>query len=251
MKILTTGLILAGGLALGACKGGTSQAPATQTSTAPAAAAAGPSEDEKTFYAAGFMLGRNLSQLGLTPVEIEAAKKGLADAALGKQPEQALETYGPKIQAAIQLRQAKRAEAEKAKAQTFLENAAKEAGATKTASGLIYTTITPGTGKSPAATDVVKVNYRGTLIDGTEFDSSYKHNQPAEFLVSQVVPCWREGVQKMKVGEKAKLVCPSSIAYGDQGSPPTIPGGATLVFELELLSVGAAPAAPAAPAPKK
>lgn len=248
MKTLTTGLILFSGLALVACKG-TSQAPAAQASTAPAAA--GPSEDEKTFYAAGFVLGRNLAQLGLTPTEIEAAKKGLADAAQGKQPEQSLETYGPRIQAAIQTRQAKRAEAEKAKSLAFLDNAAKEPGCTKTASGLLHTTITPGTGKNPSPTDVVKVNYRGTLIDGTEFDSSYKRNQPAEFPLNQVVPCWREGVARMKVGEKAKLVCPSTIAYGDQGQPPTIPGGATLVFEVELLSIGAAPAAPAAPAPKK
>jgi FKBP-type peptidyl-prolyl cis-trans isomerase FkpA len=84
----------------------------------------------------------------------------------------------------------------------------------------------------------VKVNYRGTLIDGTEFDSSYKRNQPAQFPLNGVIRCWTEGVQKMKVGGKARLVCPSDIAYGDSGRPPLIPGGATLIFEIELLEVG-------------
>lgn len=84
----------------------------------------------------------------------------------------------------------------------------------------------------------MKVNYRGTLVDGTEFDSSYKRNEPISFPLSGVIPCWTEGVQKMKVGGKAQLVCPSSIAYGDRGSPPVIPGGATLIFEIELLGIG-------------
>jgi FKBP-type peptidyl-prolyl cis-trans isomerase FkpA len=86
----------------------------------------------------------------------------------------------------------------------------------------------------------VKVHYRGTLVDGTEFDSSYKRNEPAEFPLNQVIPCWTEGVQKMKVGGKSQLVCPASIAYGDRGSPPVIPAGATLIFEIELLGIGGA-----------
>jgi FKBP-type peptidyl-prolyl cis-trans isomerase FkpA len=86
----------------------------------------------------------------------------------------------------------------------------------------------------------VKVNYRGTFINGTEFDSSYKRNEPAEFPLNGVIPCWTEGVQKMKVGGKASLVCPSSLAYGDQGRT-SIPGGATLLFEIELLDVTVAP----------
>jgi FKBP-type peptidyl-prolyl cis-trans isomerase FkpA len=97
--------------------------------------------------------------------------------------------------------------------------------------------IQPGTGASPSASDSVKVNYRGTLIDGTEFDSSYKRNQPAQFPLSGVIRCWTEGVQKMKVGGKARLVCPSDIAYGDKGHPPVIPGGATLIFEIQLLEI--------------
>lgn len=105
-------------------------------------------------------------------------------------------------------------------------------------SGLIYKELTKGTGPSPVATDTVKVNYRGTLPDGTEFDSSYKRNEPAQFPLNQVIPCWTEGVQKMKVGGKSKLVCPAGIAYGPDGRPPVIPPNATLVFEIELLSIG-------------
>ena len=119
----------------------------------------------------------------------------------------------------------------------FLAKAAAEPGAVKTASGLVYTELKPGTGASPRATQVVKVNYRGTLIDGKEFDSSYKRNMPIEFPLNQVIPCWTEGVQRMKVGGKSKLVCPASIAYGESGRPGAIPGGATLVFEVELLGI--------------
>ena len=122
--------------------------------------------------------------------------------------------------------------------QDYLEKAAKEPGAVKTSSGLVYRELRPGTGASPKPTDIVTVNYRGTLTDGTEFDSSYKRNMPAQFSLNQVIPCWTEGLQKMKVGGKSQLVCPSSIAYGDAGSPPSIPGGATLVFEVELLGIG-------------
>ena len=107
-----------------------------------------------------------------------------------------------------------------------------------TPSGLVYQSIKEGTGASPAATDVVKVHYRGTFPDtGKEFDSSYKRGEPTEFPLNGVIPCWTEGLQKLKIGGKAKLVCPSTIAYGDQGRPPKIPGGATLVFEVELLEI--------------
>jgi FKBP-type peptidyl-prolyl cis-trans isomerase FkpA len=121
-----------------------------------------------------------------------------------------------------------------------LAKAAAEPGATKTSSGLIYRELTPGTGGSPHATDTVKVNYRGTLTDGNEFDSSYKRNEPASFPLNRVIPCWTEGVQLMKVGGKSRLTCPAAIAYGEAGSPPVIPPGATLTFEIELLGIGGA-----------
>jgi len=118
-----------------------------------------------------------------------------------------------------------------------LAAAAKEPGATQTASGLVYRVLKDGTGASPKATDLVKVHYRGTFPDGREFDSSYKRNEPTEFPLNQVIPCWTEGVQRMKVGGKAKLTCPSTIAYGARGAGNVIPPNATLLFEVELLAI--------------
>jgi FKBP-type peptidyl-prolyl cis-trans isomerase FkpA len=101
---------------------------------------------------------------------------------------------------------------------------------------MVYKELKPGTGPHPKPTDTVKVHYRGTLVDGTEFDSSYKRNEPAQFALNGVIKCWTEGVQRMQVGGKAQLVCPSDLAYGDQGRP-SIPGGAALIFEIELLDI--------------
>ncbi|MFM2119767.1 MAG: hypothetical protein RL722_1235 [Pseudomonadota bacterium] len=115
--------------------------------------------------------------------------------------------------------------------------AAKEAGAQVSASGLVYRSLKDGTGASPKATDVVKVHYRGTFPDGREFDSSYKRNSPIDFPLNQVIKCWTEGVQKMKIGGKAKLTCPPAIAYGATGAGGVIPPNATLQFEVELLAV--------------
>jgi FKBP-type peptidyl-prolyl cis-trans isomerase len=108
----------------------------------------------------------------------------------------------------------------------------------KTASGLIFKSVSPGSGASPKPTDTVAVNYRGTLIDGTEFDASAKHGGPATFRLNGVIPCWTEAVGRMKVGEKAHIVCPSEIAYGDRVPPGgPIPPGATLLFDVELLAI--------------
>ncbi len=114
--------------------------------------------------------------------------------------------------------------------------AKQEPGTVVTQSGLIYQSLTEGKGASPAAADTVQVHYRGTFPDGREFDSSYKRGQPASFPLNRVIKCWTEGVQKMKVGGKAKLVCPASIAYGERGAGP-IPPNATLNFEIELLDI--------------
>ena len=204
-------------------------------------------EEQKTMYALGLMMGRNLSNFSLTPAEVELVKKGLQDSATGVKSDIQPETMMPKIQELAKTRQAARSEQEKVKGKEYADKAAKEAGAQALPSGLVYASITEGTGASPKATDVVKAHYHGTLTDGTVFDSSVKRGQPLEFSLDGVIPCWTEGVQKMKVGGKAKLVCPSQIAYGDMGRPPTIPGGATLVFEVELLDVKAPAAAPAVP----
>ena len=118
-----------------------------------------------------------------------------------------------------------------------LNAAAKEPGAEVSASGLVYRSLREGTGASPKASDTVKVNYRGTFPDGKEFDSSYKRNQAIEFPLGNVIKCWTEGVQRMKVGGKAKLTCPPAIAYGERGAGGTIPPNATLLFEVELLAI--------------
>ena len=115
--------------------------------------------------------------------------------------------------------------------------AAKEPDAILTDSGLVYRSLKEGSGPSPAATDTVKVHYRGTFPGGKEFDSSYSRGQPAEFPLNHVIKCWTEGLQRMKVGGKAKLTCPPSIAYGDRGAGGVIPPNATLQFEVELLGI--------------
>lgn len=204
-------------------------------------------EDQKTLYALGLVIANNLGQFNLTEAELAQVQAGLADGILKHTPKVDLQQYGPKLGPLAQARAAAVAEVEKKAADAFLAEKAAEAGASKTSSGLIYTEIKPGTGASPAATDTVTVHYTGTLRDGKVFDSSVERGQPAVFQLNQVIPCWTEGVQKMKVGGKSRLVCPAAIAYGDRGAPPSIPGGAALSFEVELISIEA-PAAPAAPA---
>ena len=119
---------------------------------------------------------------------------------------------------------------------TALTAASKEPGAVVTASGLVFKSLKDGSGPSPKATDKVKVNYRGTLTDGTKFDASADHGGPISFRLNEVIPCWTEGVQKLKVGGKAKLTCPSAIAYGSRSMGP-IASNSTLVFEVELVGI--------------
>src|SRR6185503_13452397 len=176
-----------------------------------------------------------IKPFSLTQEELAIVNAGVKDAVLGAKPQVELDTYGPKVNELAQKRAAIGAEDEKKKGQEFADKVAKEANATKTPSGVVIRTITPGAGASPTATDVVKVHYEGKLIDGAIFDSSIKRGQPAEFPLNGVVPCWMEALQKMKKGEKAQVVCPSSAAYGDRGSPPDIGPGATLSFEVELI----------------
>jgi FKBP-type peptidyl-prolyl cis-trans isomerase FkpA len=215
------------------------QTPPPATKAAPATKASAPAglttDDQKIIYAVGLSLGQSLAPLGLSRAELEIVKQGLTDAAAGK-PAEDLSTWGPKINTFAQQRATRAAAAEKASSKAFIDAAAAEPGATRAASGLVYRELAAGTGASPKATDTVKVNYRGTLINGTEFDSSYKAGKPLEIPLNQVIPCWTEGVARMKVGGKSKLVCPSDFAYGDQGRP-SIPPGATLVFEIELLGI--------------
>ncbi len=192
-------------------------------------------DQEKIIYSLGLSISNSLKQFDLSAKEVELVKRALSDAASGK-PAVDLMEWGPKIASLAAERGSRAAERVKAESKVFLDKAATEPGAVRTDSGLIYRELQAGNGASPKATDTVKVHYRGTFVDGKEFDSSYSRNEPAQFGLNQVIPCWTEGVQKMKVGGKAKLVCPSSIAYGDEGRP-SIPGGSTLIFEIELLDI--------------
>jgi len=193
------------------------------------------------------MQQKQLKTLELTPAETAIVRRGMTDQ-MNDRPALKLEEWGPKMNEFANARAAKAAEKlvgpEKAAGAAYVSKEAAVAGTVKLPSGVLYRELKAGTGPSPTAADSVKVNYRGTLTNGMEFDASEKHGGPAEFPLSGVISCWTEGVQKIKVGGKGLLVCPSDRAYGDGGRPPTIPGGATLVFEIELLEITTPPAAP-------
>ncbi|MBU2573045.1 MAG: FKBP-type peptidyl-prolyl cis-trans isomerase [Elusimicrobia bacterium] len=201
-------------------------------------------EDQKALYFLGNkMVARSLKPYNFTAGEAKYIIMGMSDA-LKNIPAKVEDSFGPKFndfmtkkQAVIMEKEKAKAKAEKDKAKVFLDKMAKEKGAQKLASGIIYIPMTEGKGANPKAADEVKVHYHGAFTDGKVFDSSVDRGIPAEFPLNQVIPCWTEGVQLMKVGGKAKLVCPSDTAYGDDGRPGVIPGGATLVFEVELLDI--------------
>jgi len=193
-------------------------------------------DQDKTLYALGLAIGSNVKEFNLTPAELALVTAGLSDSVQGKAPKVDLQTYGPKIKDLEESRANAAAGNEKKASGAFLEKMSKEPGAVRSSTGVIYIPVTAGTGASPKADSTVKVHYHGTLRDGTVFDSSVQRGEPISFPLNGVIPCWTEGVQKMKVGGKAKLVCPSETAYGDRGQGP-IPGGAALMFEVQLLGI--------------
>ena len=221
-------LLLAAGALAAACQ----KPAAPAASPAAAASPSAMSEEEKTIYALGAMIGqRFVSPMHITDKELEALQRGIKDTYKGGKPEFEIQPYAAKFNEMARTRQAESTAG-------FRDQAAAEPEAVKSASGLVYKTMTAGTGASPKASDTVKVHYHGTMPDGRVFDSSVQRGEPVEFALNQVIPCWTEGVQKMKVGEKARFVCPPEIAYGAGGTPDgTIPPGATLVFEVELIGI--------------
>ena len=203
-------------------------------------------DDQKALYAIGMIAATRLPQIELTPEEMRLVEAGLADGLSGREPRVDMNTIRQQLETFVRARTVAAATKEKAAGAEFASQRATQAGAEKLASGLVYREITPGTGASPGAADTVRVKYRGLLRDGSEFDSSA---EPVSFPLNGVVPCFSEGIKKMKVGGKSELVCPSDLAYGDQGRPPRIRPGATLQFEVELVEIvpGAAAASPTSP----
>jgi FKBP-type peptidyl-prolyl cis-trans isomerase FkpA/FKBP-type peptidyl-prolyl cis-trans isomerase FklB len=199
------------------------------------------SDKKNLSYTIGQQIGRQLKTQGF---DIDAATlaSSIQDAISGKKPKLSMEQMQAAMTKASQAQQAKSEAAGKenrAKGDKFLAENKTKAGVKTTASGLQYEVITEGKGKSPVATDTVKVHYKGTLIDGTQFDSSYDRNEPAEFPLNGVIKGWTEGLQLMKVGGKMRLFVPSDLAYGPQGRP-SIPPNSVLIFEVELLEIAAA-----------
>ncbi len=196
-------------------------------------------EEDKTLYSMGFMLGQNLSRLNLTEKELQFIMQGLHTAAMKQEPSIKTEEYQSKIGEFFKTKMKTVAEAEKKKGDEYRAKFEKEEGVKKTESGLLYKIEKAGSDTKPKATETVKVHYHGTLIDGTVFDSSVDRGKPISFPLNRVIKGWTEGLQLVGVGGKIKLVIPADLAYGEQGAPPKIPGGATLTFDVELIEIEA------------
>ena len=194
-------------------------------------------DQEKNGYSVGYDIGRSL-QRQLADVDAESMARGLKDAMGGVAPALPDQEIQQRFATVRQESAKKIVEKNKKDGEAFLAKNKGEKGVKTTVSGLQYKVITAGKGKQPTAEDTVTVNYRGTLIDGTEFDSSYKRNQPATFPVKGVIAGWTEALPLMKEGSKWMLYVPANLAYGERGAGNMIGPNSTLIFEVELLSIG-------------
>ncbi|MFI4868706.1 MAG: FKBP-type peptidyl-prolyl cis-trans isomerase [Steroidobacterales bacterium] len=259
-QMISRGLLPALSLVLGGMALAADSAPAAAPKAAPKSAntqsAASPGtaakpgsidpEQDKALYALGVLLSRNLETFQLSEAEFTRVKAGIVDGFHNKPEAASAEASLPQIQALQRTRVLALSAHEKEAGQAYLDKQASTPGATKTGSGLLYIPVSAGTGATPERTDRVKVNYEGRLIDGTVFDSSAQHGQAATLSVGGIIPCWTEALQLMKVGGKSRIVCPAALAYGDRGAPPKIKPGASLVFDIELVSIEPPAPAPAA-----
>ncbi len=196
------------------------------------------SDKAKVSYGIGTQFARDMKNRGME-LDMKAFNQAVEDVYKGTKSrltDEEIRTAFQKISEEMMKKQTARAEDNLKKGEEYLKKNKEKAGVKTTASGLQYKVIKEGTGIAPVATSKVKVHYKGTLIDGTEFDSSYQRNQPAEFQLNQVIPGWTEGLQLMKAGSKYELTIPSGLAYGDRDNQ-SIPGNSVLVFEVELLEV--------------
>lgn len=234
-------------------------APVQAASPAAAAAPAHAYTDAQLLEEFGWYVGQKtgLSQLELTPAEADALTKGIQAAVVGKESPFELQKIGPAMGEFIQKKQSAILDRLRSKntseAAAFFTKLRENKNVVELRDGLRYEIVRPGTGEAPKPTDTIKVNYTGTLIDGTVFDSSERQGKPAEYPLNKMIPGWIEGLQKITKGGKIKLYVPAQLAYGDEGRPG-IPPGATLIFDVELLDIlppAAAPAAPVTPVPAK
>ncbi len=204
---------------------------------------------QKAAYAIGYQFGANAKRDGL-PLDATAAADGLKDALSGAKPSAepaALQAALDKLRADMESKAKTASDKNTKDGAAFRADYAKTKGVKKTETGLLYQVLTEGKGAKPKATDTVKVNYRGTLPDGTEFDSSYKRGEPVSFQVNQIIPGWQEALVMMPKGSKWKIVLPPELGYGDKGAGRAIGPNQTLVFEIELMEIGGA--APVGTAP--
>ena len=209
---------------------------------------------DRASYVIGYNLGRTLKQNDVN-ANSDLIVKGLRDGMTGAngmltdaEMQSTMQEFQKQVQAQQEAKQKVVGEKNKTEGEAFLAKNKARAGVKTTASGLQYEVEKEGTGPTPKATDTVTVNYKGTLMDGTTFDSSYDRGQPATFVLNQVIPGWTEGVQLMKVGSKYKFYIPSALGYGDKGAGATIGPNSPLIFEVELLSIGEPKPAAGAPA---
>jgi len=193
-------------------------------------------EADKTFYFLGTMISTNLEMLSLSDREVEMVVAGIRDSLDGEAVELNEALYGQKMRAITEERMLASANKERVAGAEYVQKMAAEKGAKQTESGLVYLELKAGDGASPLATSQIKAHYHGTLRDGTVFDSSTDRGEPITIGLNQVIPCWTEGMAMMKEGGKAKLTCPSSIAYGERGQGAIMPNSA-LSFEVELIEV--------------
>ena len=194
------------------------------------------SEEDKTFYFLGTAIYKNLETLNLSEDEAGQVLEGLSDSLEGDADELDEAIYGPKVRDMTQQRMMAAAEREAQAGKEYIAKMAAEAGAIQTASGMVYKEVQLGDGAQPTAASTVRAHYKGTLRDGSVFDSSYARGEPISIGLNQVIPCWTEGIAMMKEGGKAVLTCPSDIAYGPRGQGG-IPPNAALTFEVELIEV--------------
>jgi FKBP-type peptidyl-prolyl cis-trans isomerase FklB len=214
--------------------------PKPKTATSSAATGSLKSSNDSLSYAFGVSLGSYLKSQGVSSLNYTMLNKAIDQMLKGQKPLLDMNAANQLMGKLVEAKQQKVAGAEKEKGRHFLEQNKKRAGITTTASGLQYEVLTKGTGPMPKATDTVTAHYKGTLLDGKEFDNSYKRGEPLSIPVSGVIPGWTEALQLMPVGSKWRLYIPANLAYGDYGAGQDIPGGSTLIFEVELLGIGSA-----------